>query len=252
MSVENLEERATAAGWIDPPRARVPARQDRHVSSPPRYVDQRIERTYRVRFDEAGPDGNLRSGGYLRFAQDLAWIHSESAGFGREWYGERGLFWLVRGVELEILEATWSTAPSWSCRRRSSATGGSSPAAGARSAASAPSGSSRLRSPIGCCSTTPVARCARRRRSPRRSARLGDFTPMRVRPGAAPDDANTRNFVVRRSETDPMAHVNNAGYVDYLDEQYLGLYERADRSPAAVATPLPGRVLLAPQRPARA
>ena len=66
---------------------------------------QRIERTYRVRFDEAGPDGNLRSGGYLRFAQDLAWIHSESAGFGRDWYGERGLFWLVRGVELEILDA---------------------------------------------------------------------------------------------------------------------------------------------------
>lgn len=69
------------------------------------YVERRIERTYRVRFDEAGPDGNLRSGGYLRFAQDLAWIHSESAGFGREWYGERGLFWLVRGVELEILDA---------------------------------------------------------------------------------------------------------------------------------------------------
>ena len=57
---------------------------------------RRIERTYRVRFDEAGPDGSLKSGGYLRFAQDLAWIHSESGGFGRDWYSERGLTWLVR------------------------------------------------------------------------------------------------------------------------------------------------------------
>jgi len=65
---------------------------------------QRIERGYRVRFDEAGPDGNLRTGGYLRFAQDLAWIHSQSAGFDRAWYDERGLFWLVRGVELDVLD----------------------------------------------------------------------------------------------------------------------------------------------------
>ena len=35
--------------------------------------------------------------GHLRFAQDLAWIHSESAGFGREWYADRQLTWLVRG-----------------------------------------------------------------------------------------------------------------------------------------------------------
>ena len=31
----------------------------------------RLERGYRVRFDEAGPDGTLRSSGYLRYAQDL-------------------------------------------------------------------------------------------------------------------------------------------------------------------------------------
>ena len=63
----------------------------------------RIERTYRVRFDEAGADGHLRSSGFLRYAQDLAWIHSESAGFGRDWYSSRGLTWLVRSVELEIV-----------------------------------------------------------------------------------------------------------------------------------------------------
>ena len=66
-------------------------------------VERRIERPYRVRFDEAGPDGELRASGYLRFAQDLAWIHSESAGFGRDWYAERGLTWLVRAIELDVL-----------------------------------------------------------------------------------------------------------------------------------------------------
>src|SRR3954465_5489841 len=88
-----------------PARIGVPARQDWRVTSSARYVEQRIERTYRVRFDEAGPDGNLRSGGYRGVAQEMGWIHAEGAGFGRDWYGEHGLFWLVRGVELEILEA---------------------------------------------------------------------------------------------------------------------------------------------------
>ena len=64
----------------------------------------RLERPYRVRFDEAGPDGMLRSSGYLRYAQDLAWVHSESAGFGRDWYRTRRLTWLVRAVELDILD----------------------------------------------------------------------------------------------------------------------------------------------------
>lgn len=31
---------------------------------------------YRVRFDEAGPDGLLRTSVLLRLAQDLAWHHS--------------------------------------------------------------------------------------------------------------------------------------------------------------------------------
>ncbi len=65
---------------------------------------RRIERPYRVRFDEAGPDGYLRASGFLRFAQDLAWIHSESASFGRDWYSTRGLTWLVRAIELDVLE----------------------------------------------------------------------------------------------------------------------------------------------------
>ena len=51
------------------------------------------ESTYRVRFDEAGPDGLLRASGLLRYAQDVAWMHSEALGFDRAWYRERDLAW---------------------------------------------------------------------------------------------------------------------------------------------------------------
>ena len=37
--------------------------------------------SYRVRFDEAGPDGHLRTSGFMRYAQDLAWQHSADLGF---------------------------------------------------------------------------------------------------------------------------------------------------------------------------
>jgi acyl-ACP thioesterase len=63
---------------------------------------RRIEHAYRVRFDEAGADGWLRPSGLLRYAQDMAWRHSEEAGFDRDWYAERGMNWVVRNVQVAI------------------------------------------------------------------------------------------------------------------------------------------------------
>ncbi|MGH6720053.1 MAG: acyl-CoA thioesterase [Alphaproteobacteria bacterium] len=60
---------------------------------------------YRVRFDEAGPDGRLRTSVLLRYAQDVAWHHSTVRGFDRAWYAERGLAWLVRSAEVAVLSA---------------------------------------------------------------------------------------------------------------------------------------------------
>ncbi|HUP55363.1 MAG TPA: hypothetical protein VM408_07640, partial [Methylomirabilota bacterium] len=40
---------------------------------------------FRVRFDEAAPDGRLRTSVLLRWAQDLAWFHSARRGFDRDW-----------------------------------------------------------------------------------------------------------------------------------------------------------------------
>ena len=44
--------------------------------------------SYRARFDECGARRVLRSSGFMRWAQDAAWIHSEALGFTREWYAE--------------------------------------------------------------------------------------------------------------------------------------------------------------------
>jgi acyl-CoA thioesterase FadM len=195
----------------------------------------RIERPYRVRFDEAGPDGHLRSGGFLRYAQDLAWIHSESAGFGREWYGERGLTWLVRAIELDVLtdvaygsELVVSTEliglrRVW-VRRRSEfhSPGTERPAALAitdwvlLSARGVPT---RVPAEIADAFPQPLA----------------NFTPLRLDALEPPPNASEQRSKVRRSELDPMAHVNNAAYLDYLDEHFL-----ADRR-ARASMPTPRR-----------
>lgn len=48
-----------------------------------------------------------------------------------------------------------------------------------------------------------------------------NFTPMRVELPPTPADAQAFPLAVRRSELDPMAHVNNAAYLDFLDEHLL-------------------------------
>src|SRR5687768_5497272 len=176
-------------------------------------VGSRIERAYRVRFDEAGPEGNLRSSGYLRYAQDLAWIHSESAGFGRDWYRERGLTWLVRSVELDILsdvaygeELMVSTRVIGFrrvlARRRTEFHGPGSerPAAVAITdwvlinTRGAPA---RVPTEIAAAFVQPES----------------IFAPLRLQDVPIPDEADAQTVSVRRSELDPMAHVNNAAYI---------------------------------------
>ena len=201
---------------------------------------RRLEHDYRVRFDEAGPDGLLRASGYLRFAQDLAWLHSESGGFGREWYSERGLTWLVRAIELDIVdEVEYGAEPHRLDRgnRLSSRMGATSKRV---HASTAPSARSRWRSPTGCCSTSAADRCARRPRSSMPSHRLSaDFTPLRVPVGEPASAAARVEFGPRRSELDPMAHVNNAVYLDYVDELYSAT---SKQSRSALSASLPGRV----------
>jgi acyl-ACP thioesterase len=179
------------------------------------------ESTYRVRFDEAGPNGLLRASGLLRYAQDVAWMHSEALGFDRAWYRERDLAWLVRAAEVEIdvaiamgavLTVTTEVVgyrKVWARRRAAFRMDGVD---------------------AGSVLTDWVLVDGRGRLT-----RLPDVFAARF-PGTAhvdgllrvdlpapPRDAARRSFAVRRQELDPMHHVNNAVYLDWLEESIVGV-----------------------------
>jgi acyl-ACP thioesterase len=175
---------------------------------------------YRVRFDEAAPDGLLRTSVLLRYAQDLAWFHSASRGFDRGWYAERGLTWLVRAAEIDVLLPI----------RVGSDLVGTTRVVGSRRVWA------RRRTDF---RTTEgdIAADVRidwllldRRGSPTRIP--PEFDPIfgmhqepvelaRVDLPAAPGDALTTPVTVRPQELDPMDHVNNAVYADWVEEQVL-------------------------------
>jgi acyl-CoA thioesterase FadM len=177
---------------------------------------------YRVRFDEANPDGLVRTSTLLRWAQDVAWVHSERMGFTRAWYLERGLAWLVRGVELAVLapippgrELAVGTEvvgyrKVWARRRTEFRTSSGELAAWAHTdwvitdRRGAPV---RVPSDFGAFVAHPAP----------------SFDPTRVGAGDPADGAPRRILPVRLRELDPMGHVNNAIYLDHLEEGVAGV-----------------------------
>lgn len=186
---------------------------------------------YRARFDECGPDGFLRASALLRWAQDVAWIHSERLGFDRAWYAERGLGWLVRGLELSIVAPIPMGVTAQVTTR---VAGVRRVMARRRTEVVVPDG--RLAAVADTdWVMTDVVRGQPTRIPPDFPARFsggsGVFAPIRVAlPPSAPVDVAERRFAVRPHELDPMAHANNAVYVDWLEEAVNGV-----AGPAALA-----------------
>jgi acyl-CoA thioesterase FadM len=198
-----------------------------------------IEIPYRVRFDECNPDGIARSSAILRYAQDIAWIHSERLGFGREWYAERGLAWVVRAAELVVLAPvglgstlTLSTAvigfrKVWARRRTEGRLA---------------DGTIALRGHTDWVMTDHRGLPARV--PPEFLAGFevppGSFEPGRVPLPPTPDDAVIHRALVRPQDLDPMGHVNNAAYLDYLEE---ALFAEGPAG-AALTAAIPRRIRL--------
>ena len=191
-------------------------RQDRPVEG----VDNGFATGYRVRFDEAGSDGRIRTSALLRYASDIAWRHSEDLGFDRTWYTERGRWWVVRAIDLEVLApitmgttlrlatAVIGHRPIWARRR------------------------GEFRLPDGTLAALALADWVivdERGRILRIPVDFGDAFPnpeldgeiIRVsKPAApvAPADAERLSIHVRPQDLDPMGHVNNAIYLDWIEE----------------------------------
>ncbi len=179
---------------------------------------QRIEQPYRARFDECGADGLMRSSSYLRYAQEMAWVHSDLLGLDRHWYEERQLTWVVRSLQLDVVAPIvhgqtftvstevvgWRRALS---RRRTELCG--------------PDGSLSARVLIDWVGLGPSGRPVRI--PDEIVAMLSDsgaatFEPIRAALPPAPPDATSHEVTVRSRDIDPMVHVNNATYLDFVEE----------------------------------
>ena len=175
------------------------------------------ETAYRVRFDEAGPDGVLRTSGLMRYAQDLAWLHSTALGFGREWYAARGLTWLVRAAELAVLAG----APMGTdVRARTQVVGMRRVFARRRGTFHLADGT--LAAWVHTDWVLIDDRGALTRIPPIFREMFGASDAAgsvgRVPLPPTPEDATRQSLTVRPHELDPMAHANNAVYLDWMEE----------------------------------
>lgn len=189
---------------------------------------RRIEHEYRVRFDEADADGRLRPSGLLRYAQDMAWRHSEEAGFDRDWYGEREMNWLVRNVKVSVQSPITygdvllisTEVIGWRhvwARRRSEVRRVDSEHGHAGDGAMASVDTDWVL----------LTNTGKPARVPPEIARYfsasEQFTRDRVvlpEPTGAVATLSTR---VRPLDVDPLRHMNNAAYVDMVDDGLLRL-----------------------------
>lgn len=176
----------------------------------------RIEHAYRVRFDEATPDGLARTSALLGYLQDVAWRHSELLGFPREWYAERGLAWVVRAIEVSLAAPIRDGDRLWvstrivgfrrvMARRHSELRAADDALAGEVSVDWAMTDGRVLVRVPGQIAGLPGIDPA-------------PFGPLRVDLPPAPPGALELRLVPRLRELDPQGHANNGVYLDWLDE----------------------------------
>jgi acyl-CoA thioesterase FadM len=214
------------------------------VTLPPEIVAG-VTVPYRIRFDECGADGVVRTSALLRYAQDVAWIHSERLGFDRPWYADRGLAWVVRAAELGIVARV---ALGDTLSITTAITGFRKVWARRRTEARLEDGTLALWGHTDWVMTDH--RGMPGRVPPEFPAAFavapGPFEPGRVPLPPTPPDAAVHVTRVRPQDIDPMGHVNNAAYLDYLEEALIAAGDGA----RAAMDAIPRRVRLEYVQPA--
>jgi acyl-CoA thioesterase FadM len=163
----------------------------------------------------------MRTAVYLAWVADIAWQHSTELGFGRQWYADRGLGWLVRAIQLDLFRPTPTYAGVLVSTR---VLGYRRVAARRESEVRDSAGALLARAEIDWVMTNERGIPTR---VPQEFERFvaGETRPFemhKVALPAAPPNAFERRFHVRRRDLDPLDHVNNSVYVDYLEEALEG------------------------------
>lgn len=192
---------------------------------------------FRVRFDECGADGTLRTSAYVRYMQDAASVHSSNAGYTREWYREHGIFWLVRYLDLRIHAPS---GPGDVLSVSTEVVGFRRIWARRRSEFRDPGSRLRAEADVDWVLTSARGRPTRVPEEvvSRFPASRRDYTPGRL---DLPEQRGRATEVRRRAEPhelDPMGHINNAAYIDQLEAGF------AAKAPGLAPTASPRRYRL--------
>jgi acyl-CoA thioester hydrolase len=177
-----------------------------------------FSQAFRVRYEECGPGGAAHAAVYMRYLQDLAFAHSAALGYPLGWYETNRLFWLVRRVQLTVhaparygddLRATTRVEGMRRvmARRRNDVV---------RIADAVLVASAVVDWIFTADGTAPV-------RVPEDVARAfpgfaRSIAPMPLPEAPVPPGSVWSPLRIRTSDTDAMAHANNAVYVDLLDD----------------------------------
>jgi acyl-ACP thioesterase len=202
---------------------------------PPSETERRGSLSVRVRFDETTPTGGIRTSALLRYAADVASYHSEQRGFSRSWYLERGLAWLVRGVDLDLRRPI---GYGDQLTATTEAVGARKVVARRRTEFLAESGE------LAALVIVDWALISAEGIPTRIPAGLGiafgmadrGFVPIRVRIPASDRAPVGFELTVRPHELDPMDHVNNAVYLDWAEEAIRSV-PQSHRGPGLDAVP---------------
>lgn len=183
---------------------------------PPTEPLRRLVAPYHIRFDETNHRNVLRTSVYLAYVQDCAWQHSASLGFDPAWYAAHGLFWLARAVDLRVVReaATYETlavSTEVTAMRRVWARRQSEVRDEAGELLATAEIDWVMTNARGVPSRIPAELLEV-------FAVPATFEPQRVVLGPEPEDAVRLAEPVRRQDLDPMAHLNNTHYLDYLEE----------------------------------
>ncbi|MGC8633443.1 MAG: transcriptional repressor [Candidatus Limnocylindrales bacterium] len=177
---------------------------------------RRLVLPVRLRFDEATPSGHCRASAQLRAMQDVAWVHAAEAGFDLPWYRSRGRFWLVRCLDLAILQPVGpgtvldvstevvAMRRIWARRESDFVTADGTLVA------------------HGLADWVMTTTAGAPARIPEEVLALfggrDQLQPAHVAPATPPPGAAEWRFRVAHRDLDPMGHANNAVYVDWVDE----------------------------------